>query len=82
MNRNPKQQLRIKPVDADCKNIDVPIEMHNNLYHIACKRTGYIRQVMLYGSYTINQILALAYIQGMTDGAEAIYRDETLEAMK
>ncbi len=64
--------LNISPIDKNCKEIKVPTEMHNNLYWMAHKRTAYIRNHVAYGNINLNQMLAIAYVQGMTDLAEAI----------
>lgn len=67
-----KRAIPTLPLDESCREITIDTPMHNNLAAMADRRCGYIRRNLAYGNMTIGEIIAAAYIQGMTDLAQAI----------
>ena len=65
-----RRLLYLEPIDGQCGDIEVPKDMHNDMYFLGVKRTGYIRRRAAFGTDSLNDMLVAAYIQGLTDAAE------------
>lgn len=70
-----RRSVPILPVDGCCEEIEISVDMHNSLALIAGKRVKHLKGQLIFFNRSITQVLEAAYIQGMSDMAEAVSRN-------
>ena len=63
--------VNVHPRDEDSKFLDLPVVEHNSLVTLGQRRTGIILRDSQ-GNMKLTDMLAAAYVQGLTDMAIAV----------
>ena len=58
---------KIMPVGPRCENLKIPPDMENSFERLAARRIGLVREAFGFGTWTLDDALKAAYLQGMAD---------------